>query len=82
MDLNMEVILLEYCIDFSLRGRCRCPRKLIMEKAREFTKDSSKFKGSKGWLDKYSIRTGLSKIMYEFKSLKIDSEKEIYKLVK
>ncbi|KAL4477697.1 hypothetical protein ABPG74_002847 [Tetrahymena malaccensis] len=82
MDLNMEVILLEYCIDYTLRGRCRCPRKLIMQKARDFTKEDNKFKGSKGWLDKYSTRTGLSKIMSEFKQLKIINEREIFKYVK
>jgi len=32
MDLNMEVILLEFCLDFTLRERSRCPRKIIMEK--------------------------------------------------
>ncbi|EAR94783.3 Tc5 transposase DNA-binding domain protein (macronuclear) [Tetrahymena thermophila SB210] len=82
MDLNMEVILLEYCIDYTLRGRCRCPRKLIMQKARDFTKEANKFKGSKGWLDKYSTRTGLSKIMSEYKQLKISNEREIFKYVK
>lgn len=51
-------------------------------KAREFTKEGSKFKGSKGWLDKYSTRTGLSKIMQEYKALKVENEREIYRLVK
>lgn len=32
MDSNMEVILLEFCLDFTLREKSRCPRKIIMEK--------------------------------------------------
>jgi hypothetical protein len=63
----MEIILFEYCIDYVLRNKKRCQRKLIMEKALELTAKTKKFKGSKGWLDKYSNRTHLPKLMYIFK---------------